>query len=205
MQIVLYSGSYCPYSHRCRIVLKEKQMESSVEIHDVDLNRKPEELSYYNPYNQVPVFVDRDVRLYESNVINEYLNDRFPHPQLMPVDIMTRAKMRLMMTVLDKEMFKYVDILEKRGAKKARKEDARQGIIEDLHRLMPLIARGDKYFMGPEFTLIDAALAPLLWRLDHYGISLPARAWPISKYAERLFSREAFSSSLTSIERAMRK
>ena len=99
MMVVLYSGSYCPYSHRCRFVLNEKQMESNVDVRDVDLNNKPEELALYNPYNRVPVLVDREVRLYESNIINEYLDDRFPHPQLMPNDIMKRAKVRLVMHV----------------------------------------------------------------------------------------------------------
>ena len=205
MLVVLYSGSYCPYSHRCRIVLKEKQMESGVDIHDVNLNNKPEELALYNPYNQVPVFVDREVKLYESNIINEYMDDRFPHPQLMPTDIMLRARVRIMMHMIDKELFSHADVLERKTAKKQQKETARLRIAENLHMLTRFLNKGNKYLADNEFTLLDAALAPLLWRLEHYKIVLPAAAWPINKYAERIFIRPSFIDSLTAIERAMRK
>lgn len=205
MLVVLYSGSYCPYSHRCRIVLKEKHMESGTDIRDVDLNDKPEELAMYNPYNQVPVFVDRDVKLYESNIINEYLDDRFPHPQLMPTDIMLRAKVRILMHVIDRELFRYADILEKKTSKKHQRETARKRIAENLIMLSQNLTRGNKYLADNEFTLLDASLAPLLWRLEHYRISLPPKALPLKKYAERIFARAAFGDSLTSIEKAMRK
>ncbi|MBE8157821.1 MAG: hypothetical protein HAW59_00250, partial [Betaproteobacteria bacterium] len=171
MLVVLYSGSYCPYSHRCRIVLKEKQMASGTDVLDVDLNNKPEELAMYNPYNQVPVFVDRDVKLYESNIINEYLDDRFPHPQLMPTDIMLRAKVRILMHVIDRELFRYADVLEKKTSKKYQKETARKRISENLIMLSHNLAKGTNYLAGNEFTLLDAALAPLLWRLEHYRVS----------------------------------
>ncbi|MGI9298012.1 MAG: glutathione S-transferase N-terminal domain-containing protein [Gammaproteobacteria bacterium] len=203
--VVLYSGSYCPYSHRCRIVLKEKQMESGVEIHDVDLNNKPEELSDYNPYNRVPVFVDRETKLYESNIINEYLDDRFPHPQLMPADIARRARARILMYQIDREIFQFVDILEKKNAKRERRETARQRITENLMMFARHLSRGGKYLIEDDFTLLDAALAPLLWRLDHYKIALSPKARPLHTYAERIFARPAFGESLTSIERAMRK
>ncbi|MGI9307107.1 MAG: glutathione S-transferase N-terminal domain-containing protein [Gammaproteobacteria bacterium] len=203
--VVLYSGSYCPYSHRCRIVLKEKQMESGFDIKDVDLNNKPEELSLYNPYNQVPVLVDRDVQLYESNIINEYLDDRFPHPQLMPTDIMLRARVRILMHVVDRELFRHADVLERKTAKKHQREAARKRIAENLMMLSQNLTKGGKHLVDNEFTLLDASLAPLLWRLEHYRVPLPPKALPLRKYAERLFSREAFSESLTAIEKAMRK
>ena len=205
MMVVLYSGSYCPYSHRCRVVLGEKQMESSVNVREVDLNNKPEELAMYNPYNKTPVLVDREVKLYESNIINEYLDDRFPHPQLMPTDIMLRAKVRLMLHVIDREIFQYVDILERKTARKQQRDEARKRIREELLKLVQYLARSNQYLADKEFTLLDAGLAPLLWRLEHYQISLPPKAAPLNKYAERIFSRESFGSSLTTIERAMRK
>ena len=180
-------------------------METGVDIFEVDLNNKPEELALYNPYNQVPVFVDREVKLYESNIINEYVDDRFPHPQLMPMDIMLRAKVRIMMHMIDKELFQYVDILERKNSKKAQRETARLRIAENLRLLTPHLATGNKYLADNEFTLLDASLAPLLWRLERYKIVLPPKAWPVNKYAERIFSRPAFGDSLTSIERAMRK
>ena len=205
MQVVLYSGSYCPYSHRCRIVLGEKQMESGVEIQDVDLNNKPEELASFNPYNQVPVFVDRETRLYESAIINEYMDDRFPHPQLMPTDIAKRARARILMYQIDREIFKHVDVMEKKNAKRERREEARRRILENLLMFVGHLSRGGKYLIDDEFSLLDAALAPLLWRLEHYGVSLPPKAWPLNKYAERIFARPSFGESLTSIEKAMRK
>ena len=205
MQVVLYSGSYCPYSHRCRIVLMEKQMESGVEVQDVDLNNKPENLALYNPYNQVPVFVDRETKLYESNIINEYMDDRFPHPQLMPTDIAKRARVRILMHQIDREIFEHVDKLEKKSTKRERREAARQRITENLLMFARHLSRGSKYLIDDEFTLLDAALAPLLWRLEHYQIALPPKAWPLNKYAERIFARQAFGDSLTAIEKAMRK
>lgn len=205
MQVVLYSGSYCPYSHRCRIVLCEKQMESSVEICDVDLNNKPENLALYNPYNRVPVFVDRETQLYESNIINEYINDRFPHPQLMSADIFKRARSRLLMYQIEREIFRHVDVLEKKNAKRDQREKARQRIRENLLMFVRQLSRGSKYLIGDEFTLLDVALVPLLWRLEHYKISLPPQSWPLNKYAERIFARPSFGESLTSIEKAMRK
>ncbi|MGU9951102.1 MAG: glutathione S-transferase N-terminal domain-containing protein [Gammaproteobacteria bacterium WSBS_2016_MAG_OTU1] len=205
MLVVLYSGSYCPYSHRCRIVLHEKQMESNAEIREVDLNNKPEELALYNPYNKVPVLVDREIKLYESNIINEYLDDRFPHPQLMPVDIMSRARVRLVMHQIDREIFPYVDILERKTSKRHQKEEARKRILEGLLQLVQYFIKGNSYLADKEFTLLDAALAPLLWRLQHYKISLPPKSEALSKYAERLFARPAFGESLSVIERSMKK
>ena len=205
MIVTLYSGSYCPYSHRCRIVLKEKQMESNVEVRDVDLNNKPEELALYNPYNQVPVFIDRDLQLYESNIINEYLDDRFPHPQLMPQDIMLLARMRILMHMIDKELFRYVDVIERKNAKKYQRDAAKTRIRENLMMLNQLCGKGRKYLISDEFTLLDVALAPLLWRLNHYNIVLPPKAQPLRKYSERIFSRDSFGASLTSIEKSMRK
>ncbi|MDM5146809.1 glutathione S-transferase N-terminal domain-containing protein [Candidatus Persebacteraceae bacterium Df01] len=203
MPIIFYSGSYCPYSHRCRIVLGEKQME--VDVREVDLNNKPEELALYNPYNRIPVLVDRDVKLHESGIINEYLDDRFPHPQLMPVDITLRAKVRLMSYLIDREIFSHVDTLENKTAKKQKQDIARQRIREGLLGLVNHLSKGNHYLVDKEFTILDAALAPLLWRLEHYRITLPPKAVALSKYAERVFARPSFNDSLTTIEKAMRK
>lgn len=199
---ILYSGPFDPYSHRCRIVIAEKKM--TAEIREVDLARKPEELALYNPYNRVPVLVDREVRLYESTVINEYLDDRFPHPQLMPVDIVRRAKTRLLLYQMDRELFPHLDTLMNRKSKRDRRESAGRRIVENLTRLAEVMPKTNKYILSNDFTLLDASLAPLLWRLEHYGVRMP-RAPHFHKYAERVFSREGFIDSLTVLERAMRK
>ncbi len=174
------------------------------EIKDVDLNNKPAELAQFNPYNRVPVLVDRDLKLYESTIICEYLDDRFPHPQLMPSDIAMRGKARLMLHIFDRELFVHLDVLLKKRATPAARDRARQILRDELLRMLPNFSRR-KYFLGDEFSILDIAIAPLLWRLEHFRIRLTPRAAPILKYAERLFARPGFINSLTAVEKAMRK
>ena len=198
--MVLYSGSTCLFSHRCRFVLYEKGMD--FEIRDVDPFTKPDEISVMNPYGEVPVLVDRELTLYESNIINEFIDERFPHPQLMPTDPALRAKARLLLFNFEREIFSEVDALESKDEEISKQ--ARAGIKEKLTQLTPIISKS-KFMLGDEFSMIDAALAPLLWRLDHYKISLPDTAAPLMKYAERVFSRQAFSHCLSSHEKIMRR
>ncbi|MDA0846810.1 MAG: glutathione S-transferase N-terminal domain-containing protein [Burkholderiaceae bacterium] len=198
--MVLYSGTTCPFSQRCRFVLFEKGMD--FEIRDVDLFNKPEDINVMNPYGQVPVLVERDLILYESNIINEYIDERFPHPQLMPADPVQRARARLLLLNFEREVFVHVDTLERQEAKKI--EKARATVRDRLSQLAPVVAKS-KYMMGEEFSMIDVTLAPLLWRLDHYGIDLPKTAAPVLKYAERIFARPAFFEALTPSEKVMRR
>lgn len=196
----LYSGTTCPFSQRCRIVLYEKGMD--FQIVDVDLYNKPEDLALMNPYNRVPILVERELILYESNIINEYIDDRFPHPQLMPADPVMRARARLFLFRFEQEMFCHIDALEHGTGKAA--EVARAVIRDNLVQIAPVFTR-QKYMLGDEFSMLDVAIAPLLWRLNHYGIDMPKPAAPIMKYAERLFSRPAFIEALTPSEKVMRK
>ena len=198
--MVLYSGTTCPFSQRCRIVLYEKGMD--FQIVDVDLHNKPEDLAVMNPYNQVPVLVERDLILYESNIINEYIDDRFPHPQLMPADPVMRARARLFLFRFENEMFTHVETLEKGNQRSGDK--ARSAIRDNLAQIAPVFTK-QKYMLGDEFSMLDVAIVPLLWRLDYYDIQLPKQAAPLMKYAERLFSRPAFIDSLTASEKVMRK
>jgi RNA polymerase-associated protein len=198
--MTLYSGTTCPFSQRCRIVLYEKGMD--FQITDVDLFNKPDDLAVMNPYNRVPVLVERDLVLYESNIINEYIDDRFPHPQLMPADPVMRARARLFLYRFENELFCHVDTLENGSPKTADK--ARQIIRDNLTVIAPVFAK-QKYMLGEEFSMLDVAIAPLLWRLEHYGIELPRQAAPLAKYAERLFSRPAFIDAMTPSEKVMRK
>ncbi|CAM8622391.1 Gst Glutathione S-transferase [Burkholderiales bacterium] len=198
--MVLYSGTTCPFSQRCRFVLFEKGMD--FEIRDVDLFNKPEDINVMNPYGQVPILVERDLILYESNIINEYIDERFPHPQLMPADPVQRARARLLLLNFEREVFIHVDTLERQDAKKVDK--ARATVRDRLSQLAPVVAKS-KFMMGEEFSMIDVALAPLLWRLDHYGIDLPKAAAPVLKYAERIFARPAFFEALTPSEKVMRR
>ena len=199
--MVLYSGTTCPFSQRCRFVLFEKGMD--FEIRDIDLYNKPEDISVMNPYGQVPILVERDLVLYESNIINEYIDERFPHPQLMPADPVMRARTRLFLYNFEKELFVHVSTLEDRSAKPDEKKlaNARQNIRDRLAQLAPMLLK-NKYMLGEEFSMLDVAVAPLLWRLDHYGIELPKNAAPLQKYAERIFSRPAYIEALTPSERS---
>ncbi|NDV13315.1 MULTISPECIES: glutathione S-transferase N-terminal domain-containing protein [Crenobacter] len=199
--MTLYSGTTCPFSQRCRIVLHEKGMD--FEIIDVDLHNKPEDLAVMNPYNEVPVLVERDLILHESNIINEYIDERFPHPQLMPADPVMRARARLFLFRFETELFRHVKTLEG-GATGKEASKAREAIRDGLTTIAPIFAK-QKFVLGDEFSMIDVAIAPLLWRLEHYGIDLGKSAAPILKYAERLFQRQSFIDSLTPSEKAMRK
>ena len=202
--MTLYSGTTCPFSQRCRIVLYEKGMD--FQIIDVDLYNKPEDLAVMNPYNRTPVLVERDLILYESHIINEYIDERFPHPQLMPGDPVARARVRLFLLNFEKELFAHVNVLENRGIKPTDKqvERARSQIRDRLTQLAPIFLK-NKYMLGDDFSMLDVAIAPLLWRLDFYGIQLPKQTAPLMKYAERLFSRPAFIEALTASEKVMRK
>jgi RNA polymerase-associated protein len=195
----LYSGTTCPFSHRCRIVLYEKGMD--FQVIDVDLFNKPEDIAVINPYNRVPVLVERDLILYEPNIINEYIDERFPHPQLMPADPIMRAKARQLLSGMEREIFAHIESLEK-NVKTADK--ARQIIRERLIELAPIFTK-QKHMLGDEFSMLDVAIAPLLWRLDHYGIDLGKQAVPLMKYAERIFSRQGFIDALTPPEKVMRR
>ena len=197
--MVLYSGTTCPFSHRCRFVLFEKGMD--FEIRDVDLYNKPEDINVMNPYGQVPILVERDLILYESNIINEYIDERFPHPQLMPPDPIMRARARQLLFTFEQELFSHIDALEKnqKGAEKDRAH-----VRDQLVQLAPIFVK-QKFMLGDEFSMLDVAIAPLLWRLEHYGIELPKAAANLMKYAERIFSRQGFIDALTPSEKVMRR
>ena len=200
----LYSGTTCPFSHRCRFVLYEKGMD--FQVIDVDLYNKPEDIAVMNPYNRLPVLVERDLILYESNIINEYIDERFPHPQLMPGDPVDRARVRLFLLNFEKELFVHVSTLEERNVKGNEKaiEKARAHIRDRLTQLAPVFLK-NKYMLGENFSMLDVAIAPLLWRLDYYGIEVSKNAAPLLKYAERIFSRPAYIEALTPSEKVMRK
>ncbi len=196
----LYSGSVDPFSHRCRIVLFEKGMD--FEVIDVDLANKLEDLAILNPYNSVPVLLERDLVLSEANIINEYIDERFPHPQLMPADPVMRARARLFLYSFEKGLFDHIKDLESGDEQKA--STARNTIHDNLTQLVPIFDKQD-YLLGDEYSMLDVAIAPLLWRLGHFGINMPNQAAPLLKYAERLFSRPFYLEAMTPSEKAMRK
>lgn len=197
--MTLYSGTADPYSHRTRIVLYEKDVECQVVL--VDIKKKPRELSDINPYDTVPTMIDRDLVLYESLIINEYLDERLPHPPLMPVDPVSRGKARLMLMRFDRDWYSLIAEIE--GPDKKNAQRARNIIRDGLTVISPLF-KDQLYILGEEFSLVDCSLAPLLWRLPIYGIELPRQARPILDYAERLYERKSFKLSLTETEQELR-
>ena len=195
----LYSHSTDPLSHRCRIVLFEKGMD--FEVIDVDMDNKPDELTTLSPYVDSPVLIERNLVLTDPNIINEYIDERFPHPQLMPPDPIMRARARLFLKDFENQLFIHMTDLE--GADTAKKNKAIKNITEGLLQLVPILNK-QPYLLYDEYSMLDVAMAPLLWRLDHYGIKLPASAKPLMKYADSLFNRPLFDEAMTPAEKAMR-
>ncbi|VAW85140.1 Stringent starvation protein A [hydrothermal vent metagenome] len=197
--MTLYSEADCPLSHRVRIVLEEKSI--TADVISVDKNNLPEDLIDLNPYSSVPTLVDRDLVLYNSQIIVEYLDERYPHPPLMPVDPVSRARSRMMLHRIELDWYSLLGDLT--GSSNAKASAARKTIQDGLTLIAPIFVK-KLYFMSDDFSLIDCSLAPLLWRLSHYGIKLPAQAKPVQEYADRLFAREAFQASLTEAEKELR-
>ena len=197
--MTLFSGNDV-YSHQARIVLAEKGV--NYEVVDVRPDRVPEDLLDLNPYGSVPTLIDRDLVLYEANIVMEYLDERFPHPPLMPVYPVTRGRSRLMMHRIQKEWYSQYDIIVSGTEAKAKK--ARKELQESILALSPVFA-SNEYFMSEEFSIVDCVIAPLLWRADHLGIEISGRgSKPIHDYMERIFDRESFKVSLTEEERELK-
>ncbi len=198
--MTLYTNKLCPSCHRARLVLAEKGI--SADMVEVDPNHPQEDLYELNPYGTVPMLVDRDLVLYESSVILEYLEERFPHPPLMPVYPVSRARSRLMMLRIDRDWYSLAQKIIK-GNENDQKA-ARRELYDSLLSVAPVFAE-TPFFLSEEFSLVDCSLAALLWRLPALGIELPkVEAKPIIDYANRLFKRESFISSLSDAEREMR-
>lgn len=197
-----FSDARDHYSHRVRIVLAEKGV--SVDIVDVDPKNIPEELSEINPYNSLPTLVDRELVLYESKVMMEYLDERFPHPPLLPVYPVTRAQSRLWMYRIEKDWCPLVDTILN-GKNKDTADRARKELLESIVPIAPIFQEMP-FFMSEEFTIVDCCLAPILWRLETMDIKLPnsKQVQPLGAYMERLFKRDSFVRSLTELEKEMR-
>jgi len=195
----LYSDRQCPYSHQVRIVLAEKGV--NVEIQHVDANEIPEDLHDINPYSSTPTLVDRELILYQANIIMEYLDERLPHPPLLPVYPVARAEFRKMMYRIEHDWYSLVRIIE--NGSEAAAAAARLQLQESMLSLEPVFA--DKpYFLNEDFSLLDCCLAPLMWRFHVYGIEIPPQAQGLIDYMKRVFERASFQASLTDVERELR-
>jgi RNA polymerase-associated protein len=200
--MTLFSDPTCQYSHRVRIVLAEKGV--TVDIEDIEASGVTEEILEANPYGTLPTLVDRDLALYESKVVMEYLDERFPHPPLLPVYPVARAQSRLWIHRIERDWCTLIDqIVASPDSKKA--EAARKEFRESLISVASIFADMD-FFMNEEFTLVDCCLGPMLWRLPQLGIDLPSnrQVKPLLDYMDRLFARPSFEESLTDLEREIR-
>ncbi|TXI91175.1 MAG: hypothetical protein E6Q33_10950 [Neisseriales bacterium] len=214
--IHLYSDSRCAFSHRVRIVLHEKDMD--FKIIDATVNR--DDLMQLTPYNETPVLVDdidknnkkRDLILLDTNIVSEYIDERFPHPQLMPIEPAEKARMRMALHKLDRELFQHIRYLDSNIQNKDPKikkdvERIKKQISNSLDEIAMVFANNKKmeYFGSSQFTLLDASLLPILWRLSYYEIEVKKTWANMMKYAETQFNRPSFLASLTAVERSMKQ
>lgn len=197
--MTLFSSPTCFHSHRTRLVLAEKNI--SVEIVKVEGPDLPEDLLDLNPYHTVPTLVDRDLVLYDSRVIIEYLDERFPHPPLMPVDPVTRAQFRLALYRIEKDWYSLADQLE--AASDSKQAARSRKMLEECIVASTEVFKARRFFLSDEFSLVDCTIAPILWRLPSYGIDVAEMAQPIRNYMNDVFSRRSFQDSLTELEQEM--
>lgn len=198
--MTLFSKPTCIHSHRTRLVLAEKNI--NIDIANVEGPDLPEDLMDLNPYHTVPTLVDRDLVLYDSRVIIEYLDERFPHPPLMPVDPVTRAQFRLALFRIENDWYPLAEQFDS-DAERKQAGKSRKMLRESILASADLFS-AKQFFLSDEFSLVDCSIAPVLWRLPAYGIDLGSRAEPIEGYMRRVFERRSFLQSLTELEQEMR-
>ena len=200
--MALYSSYTDPYSHRVRIALAEKGV--TADILDVNSSLKlQEELREINPYNTIPTLVDRELVLFRSEIILEYLDERFPHPPLMPIYPIAKGRTRLMIYRINYDWYRHLDVMMSPNATEEAKVDAKIQLVDSITSVTQVFAE-TPYFLNEDFSLIDCCIAPLLWLLPKFGIDLTTKPGPICDYAERLFAREAFKASITVHETLVR-
>lgn len=198
--LTLFSARDCVVCHRVRLVLAAKGV--SYDLIPVDPANPPEDLVDLNPYHTVPTLVDRDLVLYAASVVTEYLDERYPHPPLMPVDPLSRARLRLAMLRMEHEWVPHVQSIQ--HGTKAQVEAARKRLRELVIAALPLF-KASKFFLNPEMSLADCAMAPIIWRLPALGVVLPKECKPIEDYGMRIFRNPGFLRSLTPEERLLRE
>ena len=201
--MALFSDPLDHYSHRVRIVLAEKDITS--EIIDTDLDNLSSELLEVSPYAELPVLVDRDVCLYDSVVLMEYLDERFPHPPLLPVYPVSRAQIRLFIQRVEKDWCETFDNLIKGDLNDSQTKKAKQEFKSQILALSPIL-KEKPFFMSEDFSLVDCVIAPILWRLPLIGIELQkdTKTKPIYEYMQRVFTKSCFINSLSELERDIR-
>ncbi len=197
--MTLYADATDPLGHSVRLVLTEKDI--NVDINFIDEDNKPEDLNDLNPYGTLLTLVDRDLVLYDAQIMMEYLDERYPHPPLMPVDPVSRANNRQFRYRIVRDLYTLAGEIE--GDNDIAAANARKSLRDNLLAIAPVFSQFP-FFMSDEFSLVDLAMAPLLWRLPRYGLKLGAPAKPLVQYGDKLFDRRAFQNSLSPFEQEIR-
>ena len=189
----LFSNKTDIYCHQVRIVLAEKGVAYETEI--VDPQALPEDLMELNPYGTVPTLLDRDLVLFNSRIIMEYLDERFPHPPLMPVYPVARGKSRLLMLRIEQDWYPTLETAQN-AASEAERAQALKQLKEEILAIAPIFSQ-NTYFMNDEFSLIDCYVAPLLWRMQELGVEFSgAGSKAVKSYMSRVFTRDSFLQSV---------
>ena len=196
--LTLFSARDCVVCHRVRLVLAAKGV--AYEMVPVDPNHPPEDLIDLNPFHSVPTLVDRDLVLYAASVVSEYLDERYPHPPLMPIDPLSRARLRLAMLRIEHEWVPQIQAIQ--HGTKTQVDSGRKRLKELLLASLPLF-KASRFFLNQEMSLADCTMAPIIWRLPALGITLPKEAHPIEDYGQRIFRSPGFARSLTPEERLL--
>ncbi len=196
--LTLFSAADCVVCHRVRLILAAKGV--TYEMVAVDPNNPPEDLVDLNPYHSVPTLVDRDLVLYAASVVSEYLDERYPHPPMMPIDPLSRARLRLAMLRIEHEWVPHVQAIQ--HGSKSQIDTGRKRLRELLVASLPLF-KASRFFLNPEVSLADCTIAPIIWRLPSLGINLPKDAQAIHDYGQRIFRSPGFLRSLTEAERGL--
>ncbi|RLA08556.1 MAG: stringent starvation protein A [Gammaproteobacteria bacterium] len=198
--MLLYSGDSCLFSHRVRFLAKIKKM--TLNVVSVNLDDLPEDLLQLNPYGTVPTLLERRIALYDSRVIIDHLDERYPHPPLMPVEPLKRARMRLALYRIERDWYSLIEDIEGKSERKSLR--SRKSLAESLQSSQQVFSIR-KFFLSDDMTLVDVSLAPLLWRIEKYGIRLNRKECePMFRYMDRLFAIPGFTESLTPSEQDMR-
>ncbi len=197
--LTLFSANDDVLCHRVRLVLAAKGV--TYDLVSVDVQNPPEDLIDLNPYHSVPTLVERELVLYAASVVSEYLDERYPHPPLMPVDPLSRARLRLAMLRIEHDWVPQVQAIQL--GNKTQAEAGRKRLKELVAQSVPLF-KASKFFLNPEMSLADCAMAPIIWRLESLGVALPKDGKPIEDYGNRIFRNPGFIRSLTDQEKKLR-
>ncbi|PZU27337.1 MAG: stringent starvation protein A [Stenotrophomonas sp.] len=198
--LTLFSANDDALCHRVRLVLAAKGV--TYDLVPVDAQNPPEDLIDLNPYHSVPTLVERELVLYAASVVSEYLDERYPHPPLMPVDPLSRARLRLAMLRIEHDWVPQVQAIQM--GNKTQAEAGRKRLKELVAQSVPLF-KASKFFLNPEMSLADCAMAPIIWRLESLGVALPKDGKAIEDYGNRFFRHPAFVRSLTDQEKKLRE